>query len=319
MGGCNSLIFTEHQKSQNALEYKQATPSMPKRLSDMKPMDIKFSMHSFTDSSQSSTWSSTLSESDNDYELSQGDFQALQIRGTQWLPQRNGEVSQAKQKWNVFPFAFKKNPQQKNCEKADLNDSRISQKMADRNPVPSARPCHFGYIAPLPRPSPWKEVYVKMIKPNEEQADETIKRQTQWSGEKKRQINREKDIQELRRKLTKRIASIRRKTSHLCRQNTPDENVAGKDYLCAHYSMADSSSDESSTSLNPDSTSSSCTSSSSTSIQSRDSFDEVESSIGYFYGDRPKETNTRNAALDQGKKGALRSRLLLKQNKVSPM
>ena len=280
MGGCNSLFFAENQpmlskKRQSALRYKQAAmSSSSEMLSSLKLMDMESSTESFTDSSLSST----LSESATNYEPSQEDLQALQICGTPWMPQRDLENCKPKQRWNIFPFAVKKNSPKSNCEKAQHDHAGVSTK-EEAKPVPVR---HFGYTAPLPRPSPWKEVYFSMIKPSEEDADGAMKRQARWRGEKKKQINREEDIQELRRKLSQKIDPMRRKTSHLCRQNTPDKNIAGKDYLCGDYSVTDSSSDGSSTSLNPESTRSSCASSSSTPMQSLDSFDELESSDDNF-------------------------------------
>lgn len=322
MGGCNSLFFAENQlllskKRQSALRYKQAArSSSSKLLSRIKLMDMESSTESFTDSSLSSTWSSTLSESAANYEPSQEDLQALQIRGTPWLPQRDLENCKPKKQWNMFPFAFKKNSSGSHCENAHDDHARVSPN-EEAKPPPLR---HFGYTAPLPRPSPWKEVYVEMIKPSEEEADGAIKRQARWRGEKNKQIYTE-DIQELRRKLSKKIDPLRENRSHLCSQNTPDKSIAGIDNLSVDYSMTDSSSDGSSTSLNPGSTRSSSVSSCRTSIQSLDSFDELESSIDNCYDkyEKPKVTNIRS--IDNRKKGALKLHLLssLKQNKVSQM
>ena len=323
MGGCNSLFFAENQlvlskKRQSALTYKQAAmSSSSKLLSSIKLMDMESSTESFTDSSLSSTWSSTLSESAANYEPSQEDLQALQICGTPWLPQRDLENYKPKKLWNIFPFAFKKNSSGSNCENAQHDDHARLSTNEEAKPPPLR---HFGYTAPLPRPSPWKEVYVEMIKPSEEEAYGAIKRQARWRGEENKQI-KTKDIQELRRKLSKKIDHLRGNTSHLCSQNTPDKNIAGKDNLSVDYSMTDSSSDRSSASLNPESTCSSSASSCRTSIQSLDSFDELESSIANFYDKYEKSKVTNIRSTDNRKKGALKLHLLsaLKENKVSPM
>ena len=322
MGSCNSKICVEsrdvkfHQRRhKKKLKQGMTDGSTPKISDSVEMMDNGSTDQSSTDGSLSR--SSISSEDDSDLDLPEDVLQALEIRGTSCLP-REGDVRKEKQRKKFFPFGSKER-QSQNASKADKQDSRNSP-IKEVNSAPPAPVPHFSYTAPLPRPSAWKEVYLTMIKPNEQLAEVNMDKYVQQAHEKKKRKNREEQIRALRKQLSRRFDSIKRKTSHIQRRNTPEER---QNYWGVAHRDGEESYDGSSSSVSPASTSSSSTSAYSSSIKSEDSFEEIVSSIGCHYrGDvGSKVPQAYNTSLDHGKKTTWKTPALFrgKKNKVSPM
>ena len=90
--------------------------------------------------------------------------------------------------------------------------------------APEAPVRHFGYTAPLLRPSPWKEVYLTYIKPKEERAEERMTTRRQHRRTKKKpevDKKRAQKIRILRKELAKTIDSVKRDKSSKKRCNSP--------------------------------------------------------------------------------------------------
>lgn len=225
-----------------------------------------------------------------------------------------GDARKEKPRKKFFPFGSK-DRQSQNASKADKQDSRNSP-TKDINSAPPAPARHFSYTVPPPRPSPWKEVYLTMIKPNEQLAEVNMDKNVQQAHDKKKRKNREEQIRALRKQVSRRFDSIKRKTSYIRRRNTPEERQS---YWGVAHRDGDESYHGSSSSVSPASTSSSSTSAYSSSIKSEDSFEEIVSSIGCHYrsdDDGSKVPQAYNTSLNYGKTPAL---FRGKKNKVSPM
>ena len=327
MGSCNSKICAESRdvtihKRCNKMRLKQATAagSTPKISCSEETIDIGSSDRSLSNSfSSRSSWSSISSENEGDMDLPEDVLQALEIRGTSCLPRKEADVRNEKQRKRFFPFGSK-DRQLQNESKANQHDSRNSPPK-DHSSAPAAPARHFSYTGPsLFRPSPWKEVYLTMIKPNEQLVEVNMDKYVQQAHEKKKRKNREEQIRALRKQLSRRFDSIKRKTSYIRRRNTPEERQSK--WGVAHRDEDDGD-EGSSTNVSPASTSSSSTSAYSSSIKSEDSFEEIVSSIGRYYrdDDESKVPRAFNTSLHQGKKNTGKSRAFFrgKKNKVSPM
>lgn len=318
MGNCNSVLCSEENymitmhKRRNEVRLRQAAGTKPNVSSSVQILDIESTDESLSDSSSSST----LSDSESNIALPQEDLEALEIRGTPWPPSRDVDARKEKQGNKKFSFSPKKEDPLERDTKTGQSDSRNSTPK-ESNSAPHAPVRHFSYTGPPPRPSPWKEVYLTMIKPKEELADESLQRQEGKSRVKKKHINRDEKIRALRKQLAKKIDSIKRKTSYIRRRNTPEDQIVGQESLGVAECGGEMSDERSSTSASPASTGASSATSSGTSIISDDSFD--ESSIGCYSRADDDSTVERlyNGEKDAaGKSHKLRSQ---KQNKVSPM
>lgn len=333
MGGCNSIVcsdseFVKNHRRHNAMRFKQAASTIPKASSSIKVMDIKSSNTDESSTNSSSSCSSSLSDSGSYIDLPSETLESLKVRGTPWPPRADIDSRQAKQRSKSFSSGSEKDCQSEKGSEADLRDS--SPKEPESAPPAPVR--HFrytGYTAPLPRPSPWKQVYLTMIKPKEEEAEETMKKKEKWSREKRKRIRREEEVYDLRRALSGYFDSLLRIPSFFRRRNTPDALVEGQSPLGVrdYHDYRDHrdflSEDGSSTTVSPASTSSSSSATSqSISLKSEDSFDEIAASISLSYGDdESKVSEVPSTSLNQGKKsaGKLFGLISRKRNKVSPL
>lgn len=183
--------------------------------------------------------------------------------------------------------------------------------------VPSANVCRFRYSGPPPRPSPWKEVYLTMIKANEQIAEESLRKNEQVNQIKERLVN------------TKQISGSRKqlaKTINRQRCNAPEERVTESEPDNAGF-LGD---ELTSCNLNPASTRSSPTASRGTFITSEDGAEESFSSADCDYTSHGNIESPDNARvngdiilrkLDSAKKVAKRKShrsIRRKRNKVSP-
>lgn len=308
MGGCNSIICSEEKrivefhKRQNKIRFKQAAGMEPKVSSSVEMIDIESHDESLSDESSSLCSSSSFSsESDSHVALQQEDLQALEIRGTPWPPCRVlGEVDVRRPKPPKKKISLRS--KERKMEQVSKRDQSDSTKLPPKkqSSAPPAPVRHFSHTGPPPRPSPWKEVYLTMIKPNEQLVEENMKRRA-GSRQKKKRFDREEKIHSLRKELAKKFDSVKRKTSYIRRRNTPEDQITEQDNEGVAHCSGDESDDGSSTSVSPVSTRSSSRVSRSSSLISEDSFEE--------------------AYEEYEKKSAGKSRRLFtrKQNKVCPV
>ena len=321
MGICQSVICSkkddavEIHKRQNALRLKEAAESAPNVSNSVELIDIESREESPSEVSSSST----LSENERNIALPQEELDALKICGTPWPPGRDNDVVEPKVCQMKFSFTPTEERQlEKDNKKVGSKSPPKESSQAGPSPVR-----HFGYSGPPPRPQPWKEVYLTMIKPKEKQADESMRAKGLRNRDRKK-INRQDQIRALRKHLDLKISSIKRRSSYIRRHNTPEEQ--GK-LGVADCGMDDS--DESSfESVSPASTTSSSTASDSSSITSDDSFEFEESRISHYNrGDDESTVKNAhrkmlpNANIDHTQKGVGKSWRMLgqKRNKVFPM
>lgn len=321
MGICQSVICSkkndavEIHKRQNALRMKEAAESAPNVSNSVELIDIESGEESPSDVSSSST----LSENDRNIALPQEELDALKIYGTPWPPGRDNDVVEPKVCQMKFSFAPTEERQlEKDNKKVGSKSPPKASSPAEPSPVH-----HFGYTGPPPRPQPWKEVYLTMIKPKEKQADESMRARGQRNRD-RRKINRQDQIRALRKQLALKISSIKRRSSYIRRHNTPEEQ--GK--LGVADCGLDDSDESSFTSVSPGSTTSSSTASDSSSITSDDSFEFEESCISHYNRGDDESTVKKahrkmlpNANIDHTQKGVGKSWRMLgqKDNKVFPM
>ena len=296
------------------MRLKQAAGNTPKGSTSMQMIDIESTDESPSDESSLSN----LSENGSDAAFS---LEGLEIRGTAWPLSGHVDVRKAKVKHHNKQFSFSsKKVRQFVNENSDVkSESRNSTpKEVSSAPPPPVR--HFSYTGPPPRPSPWKEVYLTVIKPKEELADESVKINAPRIREKKERINRLEQIRALRKQLAKTMDSINRKTSSIRHRNTPEEF---DDSSSGEFSLRSTS-----TSTSSVTTSASSGTSSSCHLTSDDRSD--DSSIdGYYKGD--DDTAVTGAlgdlfmsvrSLVTGRKGVAKSRGFFrrqKRNMISPM
>ena len=329
MGSCNSVVCSkenhevEIHKRRNVMRLKQAGDTIPNVSTSVDVIDIESSEESLSEASSSSI----LSGNKRNVALPREELKALEICGTPWPPSRNNEVRKARLQKKKFFFSSKEGHQLKKDNMGDLSEHRnLSAKEFSSEPVR-----HFSYSAPgpPPRPSPWKEIYLAMIKPKERQAEGSMKENARKNREKRKHINREEQIRALRKQLSTKINSIKRKTSYIRRHNTPQDRKTEQDTLGVADGGRDDSDKRSSTSICPASTTSSSAASDSTSIISDDSFEFKETSIGCYRGgdestvkvSQEKMLPNVMKSLVHGNKGAAKSCGMFrrKKNKVFPM
>ena len=212
-------LVVEIHKRRNEMRFKQVVATALKVSNSVQLINIES-----TDESDASS-SSILSENGSDADFPQEGLEALEIRGTTWPPSRGVDVRKAKGKPRnkQFSFSSKKVRQLEKDNKNEKSESKNSTPKEVSSVLPSSVR-HFSYTGPPPRPSPWKEVYLTVMKPKEELADESVKKNASRIREKKEEINRLEQIRTLRKQLAKTMDSIKRKTSYIRRRNTPEEN-----------------------------------------------------------------------------------------------
>ena len=300
-----------NHKRRKRVGLQQAAGTTPKVSPSLEIQDIES-----TDDSPSST----LSESNSDMEY----VEASEKCGTQWLPSkqvRKSEVRKAGHR-KKFVFSPKKEHQvgRDNEPKGSENGNSSPKEPSSAPPVPVR---HFRHTGPPPRPSPWKEVYLTMIKPNEQLVEASFETITRRGYEKKKQKDTAKQISVLRKQLAQRIDSIKRKSSYVRRRNTPDDGD-----FCSEPVRAELLSDGSSSKGECYSctTSSSSNGSRSSSVNSNDTF--MESSTDRYYKRYDESAVTGGHGdlirtlkrLDRGKNVVTIRRLFRgRQNKVFPM
>lgn len=106
------------------------------------------------------------------------------------------------------------------CNQKTSNDTSTKEHSC----APEAPVRHFGYTAPMLRPSPWKEVYLTYIKPKEERAEDSMQTRTQHRRTKKKpevDKKRAQKIRIFRKELAKTIDSVKRDKSSRKRCNSP--------------------------------------------------------------------------------------------------
>ena len=324
MGICNSVFtsdtkrkeldennLVETHKKRNEMRLKQ-TANTPKVSTSVEIMDIQSSDGSVS----SSTSTSTFSETGSDVCLPQEDLEALVICGKAWQPTHEAgevcvrKVEGLKSRTKKFFVRSKKDRQLQMKKKSEINLASTGVRS-----VPSANVCRFGYSGPPPRPSPWKEVYLTMIKANEQIAEESLRKNEQVNQIKERLVN------------TKQISGSRKqlaKTINRQRCNAPEERVTESEPDNAGF-LGD---ELTSGSLNPASTRSSPTASRGTFITSEDGAEESFSSADFYYnGNIESPDNARVNGdiilrkLDSAKKvakGKSHRSIRRKRNKVSP-
>ena len=305
----NNLVETHKKRNEMRLMHSANTPKVS---TSVEIMDIESSDGSVS----SSTSTSTFSETGSDVCLPQEEPEALVICGKAWQPrQETGEVCVRKveglksRKKKFFLRSKKDDQLQMN------NNSETNLASKGVRSVPSANVCRFRYSGPPPRPSPWKEVYLTMIKANEQMAEESLRKNEQVNQIKERLVN------------TKQISGSRKqlaKTINRQRCNAPEERVTENEPDNAVF-LGD---EQTSGSLNPASTRSSPTASRGTFIISDDGPEEsFPSADCYYSGNNESPTNARVNGdiilrkLDSAKKVAKRKShrsIRRKQNKVSP-
>lgn len=321
MGICQSVICSENNeaveihKRQNALRMKEAAESAPNVSSCVEVIDIE----SWEESPSDVSSSSTLSEIDRNIALPQEELDALKICRTPWPPGRDSDVVEPK----VRQMKFSSAPTEE--RQLEKDDGKVGSKSPTKESSP-AEPSpvrHFGYSGAPPRPQPWKEVYLTIIKPKEKEAEESMRAKGQRSRD-RRKITRQDQIRALRKQLALKISSIKRRSSYIRRHNTPEE----QDKLGVTDCDTDDSDERSLTSVCPASTTSSSTASDSSSITSDDSFEFEESCISR-YNRKDNESSVKNAHrkmlpnsnIDHTQNGVGKSWRIFgqKHNKVFPM
>lgn len=324
MGICNSVFtsdtkrkelnennLVETQKKRNEMRLKHSA-NTPKVSTSVDIMDIESSDESVS----SSTSTSTFSEAGSDVCLPQEELEALVICGKAWqLRQEAGEVcvrkvEGLKSRKKKFFLRSKKGRQLQMNKKSEINLASKGVRS-----VPSANVCRFRYSGPPPRPSPWKEVYLTMIKANEQMAEESLRKNEQVNQIKERLVN------------TKQISGSRKqlaKTINRQRFYAPEERVTESEPDNAGF-LGD---EQTSGSLNPASTRSSPTASRGAFIISDDGPEESFSSADCYYsGNNESPDNARvngdiilrklDSARKVSKRKSQRS-IRQKRNKVSP-
>ena len=278
----NDDHLVEAHKRLNEMRLRQADTGTPNVSTSVEMIDTESSEESLTNSSSSS---SRLSENGSNVALPKAELESMVICGRSCPPGGDANsivVREAKAKHWKKKFSLNSKIEgqlQKGIKKGQETDSRNSspKKSSCAPPTPVR---HFSYTAPpLPRPSPWKEVYLTMIKPKEQLAEESFKKKVQKNRVKRRHVNREEQIRVLRTQLAKKIDSIKRKASYIRRHNTPDNQMTEHD----NNLDGDLSDKRSSTSISPASTCSSSAAPRSSSINSDESFEESYASVSRYY------------------------------------
>lgn len=330
MGICNSVFtsdtkrkelnennLVETQKKRNEMRLKHSA-NTPKVSTSVEIMDIESSDGSVSSSTSSSTSTSTFSETGSDACLPQEELEALVICGKAWQPRQEAgagevcvrKVEGLKSRTKTFFVRSKKDRQLQINKKSEINLASTGVRS-----VPSANVCRFRYSGPPPRPSPWKEVYLTMIKANEQMAEESLRKNEQVNQIKERLVN------------TKQISGSRKQLAETIKRqrcNAPEERVTESEPDNAGF-LGD---ERTSGSLNPASTRSSPTASRGTFITSDDGPEESFSSADCYYSgnnESPDDARVNGdiilRKLDSAKKVAKRKshRLIRrKRNKVSP-
>ena len=307
----NENNLSETHKKRNKMRLKQSA-NTPIVSTSVEIMDIESSDGSVS----SSTSTSTFSETGSDVCLPQEELEALVICGKAWQPrQEAGElcvrkVEEVKSRRKKYFFLSKKERQLQMNRKSEINLASKGVRS-----VPSANVCRFRYSGPSPRPSPWKEVYLTMIKANEQMAEESLRKNEQVNQIKERLVNT-KQISASRKQLAKTI------NRQLC--NAPEEHVTESEPDNAGF-LGD---EQTSGSLNPASTRSSPTASRSTFIMSEDGREESFSSVDCSYNgnnESPDDARVKGdiilRKLDSAKKVVKRKShrsIRRKRNKVTP-
>lgn len=305
----NNLIETHKKRNKMRLNQSANTPIVS---TSVKIMEIESSDGSVS----SSTSTSTFSETGSDVCLPQEELEALVICGKAWQPRKEAgelcvrKVEEVKSRRKKYFFLLKKERQLQMNRKSEINLASKGVRS-----VPSANVCRFRYSGPPPRPSPWKEVYLTMIKANEQMAEESLRKNEQVNQIKERLVN------------TKQISASRKqlaKTINRQRCNAPEERVTESEPDNAGF-LGD---EQTSGSLNPASTRSSPTASRSTFIMSEDGREESFSSVDCSYNgnnESPDDARVKGdiilRKLDSAKKVVKRkSHRLIRQkrNKVTP-
>lgn len=229
MGGCGSTICSETNqqkakekelvkihKRRNKMRLKQAAANSTQVPNSAEVLDYE--------SEKSPT--SSLKQSPHDIDSQRKT--SPRINGTASALENNVEDAQAhkaadpKRSFSgpVRASNLKNTKAKIKCNQERSNDTSTKEHSC----APEAPVRHFGYTAPLPRPSPWKEVYLTYIKPKEERAEESMKTRTQHKCTKKRRkVDKERaqKIRILRKELAKKIDSVKPKKSFKKRYNSP--------------------------------------------------------------------------------------------------
>lgn len=325
MGSCSSVICSERNqvkmsedriarshKRRKRVGSQQAAGTTPKVSPSLEIQDIE---------SANDSPSSTLSESDSNMEY----VEALEKCGTHWLPSKQVGKSEVRKVGNRKKFVSSPKKEHQLGRDNEPSGSEIGNSSPkEHSSAPPAAVRHFRYTGPPPRPSPWKEVYLTMIKPNEQLVEKSFETITRRGYEKKKQRDTAKEISVLRKQLAQRIDSIKRKSSYVKRRNTPEDED-----FCSEPVRAELLSDGSSSKGEPYS----CTNSSSFSdgshsgsVISNDSFKEPSTDRYYNGCDESAVTGGHGdlirtlKRLHRGKNVVTIHRLFRgRQNKVSPM
>lgn len=295
------------------MRFIEAVGTAPKASRSVETFDVESTDDSLSDESSSSI----PLENDSDIDLPQELLQALKIYGTPWPHSRHKDARVRSAKHHKeFSLSREEERKLEKGNKAGQREYRNSTPKELRS-APSVPGRYFSYTGPPPRPSPWKEVYLTMIKPNEQLAEKRLKTKTLKTSAKKKKANGE-HISVLREQLAKKINSIKRKTSSIWRHNTPEE----EELLGVAISVGKDSNGSSSTRGRPASRTSysSC-------LISNDSFGELcidrfykgcdESAVTGAHGDMIR--NVKSLDADGMNTGKTRRLFTRKHNKVSPM
>ena len=227
MGGCGSTICSETNqqkakekvtihKRRNKMRLKQAAENSTEVSNSVEVLDYE--------SEKSPT--SSLKQSPNDIDSRRET--SPRMNGTTSTLENNVEDAQIHKA--ADPKKSFSGPVRESNLKNTKADNKCNQKTSndtstkEHSCAPEAPVRHFGYTAPLLRPSPWKEVYLTYIKPKEERAEESMQTRTQHRRTKKKpevDKKRAQKIRIFRKELAKTIDSVKRDKSSRKRCNSP--------------------------------------------------------------------------------------------------
>ena len=231
MGGCGSTICSETNqqkakgkelvtihKRRSKMRLKQAAENSTEVSNSVEVLDYE--------SEKSPT--SSLKQSPNDIDIRRETSPRMN-RTTSTL---ENNVEDAQIHKAADPNKSFSGPVRESNLKNTKTDNKCNQKTSndtstkEHSCAPEAPACvrHFGYTAPMLRPSPWKEVYLTYIKPKEERAEESMQTRTQHRRTKKKpevDKKRAQKIRIFRKELAKTIDSVKRDKSSRKRCNSP--------------------------------------------------------------------------------------------------